>query len=90
MVLKTFKDALETIEPMKADMGRLSDIWYVECYTFFRVEYGRFHRNKGDHKICNQIISQGTKITYKNVEEYVNIWYTILINVVGVNGSKFY
>ena len=35
MVLKTFKDALETIEPMKADMGRLSDIWYVECYIFF-------------------------------------------------------
>lgn len=48
MVLKTFKDALETIEPMKADLGRLSDVW---------VEYARFHRNKGDHKTCNQIIS---------------------------------
>lgn len=29
MVLKTFKDALETIEPMKADLGRLSDVWYL-------------------------------------------------------------
>jgi pre-mRNA-splicing factor SYF1 len=27
MVLKTFKEALETIEPLKADMGRLSDLW---------------------------------------------------------------
>lgn len=65
MVLKTFKEALESIEPLKADMGRLSDLW---------VEYGRFYWNKGDMNTCNQIISQGTKVIYKSVEEYVNIW----------------
>jgi len=27
MIIKTFKEAIETIDPLKAEIGKLSDIW---------------------------------------------------------------
>jgi pre-mRNA-splicing factor SYF1 len=47
MVMKTFKEAIDTIDPMKVDVGKLSDIW---------VEYANFYRRKGDWKTANQIL----------------------------------
>ena len=56
MALKTFTDALEIVEPKKADNGKLSDIW---------VAYGRYYKEKGDYKTCNQIFSKGVVVEYK-------------------------
>jgi len=65
MALKTFTEALEIVEPTKVDNGKLSDIW---------VAYGKYYRDKGDYKMCNQILRKGTLIDYKTIDEYVNIW----------------
>lgn len=65
MALKTFTEALETVEPNHTDNGKLSDIW---------VSYAQYYHEKGDYKTCNQIFAKGVKVEYKNVDEYVNIW----------------
>jgi len=44
MVLKTFDDALETLDPMKVENGKLTDIW---------VEYAKYYKFKKDYKMCN-------------------------------------
>lgn len=65
MIIKTFKEAIETIDPLKAEVGKLSDIW---------VQYGNFYRKKGDWKTANLIYYEGSQVNYKNTEEYVNLW----------------
>lgn len=65
IALKTFTEALETVESSNADNGKLSDIW---------VAYARYYRAKGDYKSSNQIMHKGTKVEYKHIDEYVNIW----------------
>ena len=37
MIIKTFKEAIETIDPLKAEVGKLSDIWY-NFFIFFIIE----------------------------------------------------
>ena len=65
MILKTFKDALETVDPMKAEIGKLSQIW---------VEYANFYRSKQDWKTANNILHQGSEVNYRSLDEYVNLW----------------
>ena len=65
MVMKTFNEALETLDPMKVDNGKLSDVW---------VEYGKYFKLKNNYKNCNQIFLKGSKVLYKTIDEYVNLW----------------
>lgn len=44
MVLKTFDEAIETLDPLKVENGKLSEIW---------VEYGKYYKHKNDYKMCN-------------------------------------
>lgn len=37
MITKTFKEAIETIDPLKAEVGKLSDIWYI-IFIFFLLQ----------------------------------------------------
>ena len=69
MIIKTFKEAIETIDPLKAEVGKLSDIWYIIFIFFYyrkylkwndRVQYGNFYRKKGDWKTANLIYYEGS------------------------------
>ena len=39
MIIKTFKEAIETIDPLKAEVGKLSDIWYIIFIFFYYRKY---------------------------------------------------
>lgn len=62
--LRTFHEALTTINPMRST-GKVSDIWW---------EFALFYEEAGDLITANNIFSKATASKFKNVEELANIW----------------
>jgi pre-mRNA-splicing factor SYF1 len=62
--LRTFHEALTTINPMRST-GKVSDIWW---------EFALFYEEAGDLITANNIFSKASASKFKNVEELANIW----------------
>lgn len=65
MIMKTFKEAIETLDPQKVENGKLSDIW---------LQYGKYYKSKGDYQACNQVLQKGTLVYYRTIDEFINLW----------------
>ena len=65
MYLKTISEAISQIDSQKAENGSLSDIW---------VKFANYYQTHGDLKNANLAFEKGSTISYKSLEDLINIW----------------
>ena len=65
MYLKTISEAINQIDPQKAENGSFSDIW---------VKFAGFYQTHGDLNKANLVYEKATKINYKFSDDIINIW----------------
>lgn len=65
MYIKTISEALNQIDPSKAENGSLSEIW---------IKFAKYYQSHGDLKNSNLAYEKASKIPYKSFEDLIIIW----------------
>jgi pre-mRNA-splicing factor SYF1 len=63
-VVKTYTDAIETIQPKKA-VGKFHELW---------ENYAKFYETAGDNRTARIILEKAVKVPYKSVSELAELW----------------
>ena len=63
--LRTYGEAVKTIDPSKAINGHYSDIW---------ISWARLYIKHKDNKNANMVLHEATKVNFKSLEDHVSIW----------------
>jgi len=65
LYLKTISEALNQIDPEKAENGSFSEIW---------VKFAGYYQNQSDYKNANIAFEKASNVAYKSIDDLVNVW----------------
>ena len=65
LYLKTISEALNQIDPEKAENGSFSEIW---------VKFASYYQAKNEFKSLNIAFEKASNVTYKTIDDLVNVW----------------
>jgi len=63
-VIKAYAEAVQTVDPMKAD-GKPHSLW---------VSFARYYEEAEDLDSARDIFSRATQVNYRSVEDLANVW----------------